>query len=122
MQIVCPIFGLACVAILRSCIMANADVLANLNIAVPVPFVYNIPLKPLSNFDSIIFNVTDCNEWYMYKFEDSVPTSDRLFFGSNPGTPLERPQSSGMLSSSGPLGQNVLTVPCKEAKHTVPYF
>lgn len=91
MQIVCPIFGLACVAILRSIAQANAEVVANLNIMVPVPFVYNIPLKPLSNFESIIFNVTDCNEWYMYSFNDSVPDSDRQYFGTNEGSPIFRP-------------------------------
>lgn len=73
MQIVCPIFGLACVSILRSAVMANADIIANISIMVPVPFIYNVPLKPLSNFEHIIFNVSDCHEWYMFKFDDDVP-------------------------------------------------
>ena len=99
MQIVCPIFGLACVSILRAAVMANADIIANISIVVPIPFIYNIPMKPLSNFEHIIFNVSDCNEWYMYKFEDGVPEEERKYFGSNEGVPLISPESSGMLSS-----------------------
>ena len=53
-----PMFGLMCVSLLKHAVMANADVLMNLNIAIPVPFIYNVPLKPLSNFNNNIFNVT----------------------------------------------------------------
>ena len=49
--------------------LANVEVFANMNIAVPVPFIYNVPLKPLSNFPEVsVFNVSDCHAWYMYKF------------------------------------------------------
>lgn len=63
-QIVCPLFGLFTVHFLRQVVLANADVIANVNIVVPIPFMYNIPMKPLSNFDHIVFNVSECNEWY----------------------------------------------------------
>jgi len=118
MQIICPIFGLACVSILRAAVMANADIIANINIVVPIPFIYNIPMKPLSNFENIIFNVSDCNEWYMYKFEDEATKEDREFFGSNEGKPMLSPVSSGLLAS----GQSILATPCKEINRTVPYF
>ncbi len=68
LQLVMPIFALMCVGLLKSALMANADALANFNIVVPVPFLYNMPLKPLSNFEQIIFNVTTCHEFYMYTF------------------------------------------------------
>jgi hypothetical protein len=67
-----PMFGLACVHLLRAAVLANAEVLANTNIAVPIPFIYNIPMKPLSNFESIVFNVSDCNEFYTFDFEEGA--------------------------------------------------
>ena len=99
-------------------VLANAGVVANLNIIVPIPFIYNIPLKPLSNFENIVFNVSECNEWYLYTFEPDTPQEDKEFFGRNPGSPLLRPQDKGMLKS----GTNVLTIPCKDVNKTVPYF
>lgn len=58
--------------ILRHAVLANAEVIANINIIVPVPFFYNIPMKPLSNFENIVFNVSECDEWYMYTFENDT--------------------------------------------------
>jgi len=78
-------FGLMCVSLLKHAVMANADVLMNLNIAIPVPFIYNVPLKPLSNFNNNIFNVTECDEWYMYSYASNATNEDRQYFGSNEG-------------------------------------
>lgn len=111
-------FGLACVHLLRAAVLANAEVLANTNIAVPIPFIYNIPMKPLSNFESIVFNISDCNEFYSFDFEESATDEDRIYFGENNGTPMIFPESSGMLTQ----GVNILTTPCKEVNRTVPYF
>jgi hypothetical protein len=92
-------------------------VFANINIEVPVPFIYNIPLKPLSNFpDSMVFNVSDCNEWYLYRFNESATDEDREFFGSNTGYPINKPERSGM------LGHNMMTTACNTVDRTVPYF
>ena len=57
-------------ALLRESVTANMDVFANLSVAVPVPAIYNIPLKPFASFGKF-FNVTDCNEWYMYHFNST---------------------------------------------------
>jgi hypothetical protein len=111
-------FGLLTVYILRAAVLANAQAFANINIIVPIPFMYNIPLKPLSNFEHIVFNVSDCNEWYMYAYANDTPSEDKIFFGENTGQPMVRPKDSGMLEA----GKNVLTAPCKEINRTVPYF
>ena len=111
-------FGLLCVHILRTAVLANAEVIANLNIVVPIPFVYNIPMKPLSNFESIVFNVSDCNEWYMFTFDENIKEEEKKYFGKNEGIPLLNPKSEGMLKS----GTNILDIPCKEINRTVPYF
>jgi len=65
MQILAPCFGLYCLMFIRDALVANSDVLANININLPVPFIYNFPLKPLASF-GMFFNVTECDEWYMY--------------------------------------------------------
>ena len=83
LQVVMPIFALMCVSLLKSALMANADALANFNIVVPVPFLYNMPLKPLSNFEQIIFNVTTCHEFYMYNFKGNDSEADKAYFGKN---------------------------------------
>ena len=72
-------------------------------------------MKPLSNFDDFFFNITDCNEWYMYQFTSNTTSRDKNFFGHNQGFPLVNPYQDGMLSK-------VLSVPCKEINKTVPYF
>lgn len=75
-------------------------------------------MKPLSNFENIVFNVTDCNEWYMFDFDKGVSKEDREFLGENTGIPLMNPRSSGLLSA----GSNMMTMPCQEVNRSVPYF
>jgi hypothetical protein len=48
-------------------------VFANKEIAVPIPHYYNLPLKAISAIGAI-FNVTSCDEWYMYSFNKSLST------------------------------------------------
>jgi hypothetical protein len=113
-QIVFPIFGLATVNFLKAATIANIEVFANMNIAVPIPFVYSVPLKPLSNFpDQSVFNVTQCLEWYMYAFGPETNQEDRDYFGTNTGLPNER---------KGMLQDGLLTTPCNEIGRNVPYF
>mmetsp|Transcript_30150 Transcript_30150/g.29445 ORF Transcript_30150/g.29445 Transcript_30150/m.29445 type:complete len:447 (+) Transcript_30150:387-1727(+) len=86
-------------------------------IYVPFPYVYSLDYKTLASVIGF-FNVTDCNQWYMYEFEKDLPQSDREFFGHNYGMPMELPESSGMLSADG----NVRSFACPEVGKTVPYF
>jgi hypothetical protein len=89
----------------------------NKPIKFPIPIFYNLPMKPLASF-GVMFNVTDCMEWYMYQFDSDVPQEDRDYFGQNSGVPLKRHESSGMLKG----GQNILETPCYSVNRTVPYF
>ena len=75
-QIVVPIFGLFIMCLLRECLKSNMDVFANLQVAVPVPALFNVPLKPFSGFGKF-FNVTDCNEWYMYHYNTTTSSDDQ---------------------------------------------
>lgn len=112
-----PIFGLVCLVFLREAVLANADVLANKTISLPIPYIYNLPMKPLAAFGEF-FNVTECDEWYMFQFDTNITADDKNFFGHNEGLPMKRPVSSGMLKG----GRNILENPCQDVNRSVPYF
>lgn len=107
-QIAAPIMGLLITYLVKAIVISNTAALANVAIMLPVPYFYNVPMKALSNFENIVFNVSECDEWYMYSFEQDTPEEDKEYFGSNPGQPMRNPQSKGMLSAN----TNLLTVPC----------
>lgn len=117
MLILVPIFGLMCLCFVRDAVVSNSDVFANINIAVPVPYIFNVPLKPLASFGQF-FNVSECDEWYMFQFDNSTADKDKQFFGSNNGHPMLFPQSSGMLKG----GKGILEMPCQQVQRSVPYF
>ena len=112
-----PLWSLLVICFLRKVVLANSEFISNTEIRLPVPFFYNIPLRPLSNMPGTIFNVTDCNEWYMYHFADSVTSEDKSFFGFNEGEPIRKPNSYGMLDS-----KTMLSMACTEENKSVPYF
>ena len=68
----------------------------NKPIKFPIPIFYNLPMKPIASF-GVVFNVTDCHEFYMFQFDSKVPQKDRDYFGHNQGTPLKSHESNGML-------------------------
>lgn len=68
---------------LREAMVEGTSLFANQEINLPVPFYYNLPLKALSSLGAM-FNVTDCDEWYMYSFNKQTTTQqDRDYFGYN---------------------------------------
>lgn len=82
---------------LKEAVIEGTSLFSNQEISVPIPFYYNLPLKALSSLGKM-FNVTDCNEFYMYSFNNETTTQeDQDFFGSNEGLPMTRPKSNGML-------------------------
>ena len=80
---------------LKEALVAQTIVIMNENISLPIPFFYNIPLKPFRSFGGFsFFNVTDCNEWYLYGFNKSTTTEkDKEYFGMNEGIPMTKPRS-----------------------------
>lgn len=85
--------------------------------SLPFPLLNNVPFKSITTFGSP-YNITDCNEWYLYRFDNSSDVQAQMFFGSNHGTPISSPVSKGMLTN----GKNIAAVPCWEVNRTVPYF
>lgn len=102
----------------REALIESTQIFANKEISVPIPFYYNLPLKALSGL-GVMFNVTDCDEWYMYSFNNDTTTqADIDYVGFNEGKSMTRPLSSGMLQS----GKNILNTPCYKINRSVPYF
>ena len=93
---------------LREGVVESSSVFANQEVIVPIPFYYNLPLKALSSLGQF-FNVTNCNEWYMYSFNNETTQEDKAYFGFNEGRSMTKPRGSGMLQS----GTNILDYPCK---------
>jgi hypothetical protein len=54
----------------------------------------------------------------MYQFDQSISEEDKNFFGFNDGTPMNNPNSSGMLNGKS----NVMNYPCNENNKSAPYF
>ena len=66
----------------------------------------------------LIFNVTECDEWYMYSFDDDIEEEDKVYFGYNTGSPMSKSESEGMLKG----GHGILEHSCPEVNKSVPYF
>lgn len=118
LQVVVPILALLILMFLREAVVESTQLFANQEVSVPIPFYYNLPLKALSSLGAL-FNVTDCDEWYLYSFNNQTATQhDKDYFGFNQGQHITNPRGSGMLQS----GKNILDYPCLKANRSVPYF
>ena len=74
-QLFAPLFGLVVLVFLREALLDQSSAFLNEVISVPVPSFFNVPLQPFSTFASFtFFNVSDCNEWYLYKFNENTTT------------------------------------------------
>lgn len=65
LQIFIPVFGLAVMSLIRDILAANADVLANQKVEIPIPHFFNLPLKSFKSL-GLFFNITECDEFYLY--------------------------------------------------------
>jgi hypothetical protein len=57
---------------LREGALQHTDLFANQEMALPFPFWFNLPLKPLSAMRKLL-DVTDCHQWYMFQFGENTP-------------------------------------------------
>lgn len=65
-----------------------------------------------------MFNITSCDIWYLYGFDENVTQDTKKFFGQNTGTPLYRPDSEGLLDGSS----NIMQTACPSIGRSTPYF
>ncbi len=75
-------------------------------------------MKGLSSIANGLIDISSCNQWYMYQFDNNTSKEDRDFFGINEGYPLINPQSHGMINGK----TNILSYVCEDVNRTVPYF
>ena len=74
----------------------------------------NIPYSTIGGL-GLLFNVTSCDQWYMYEFKNS---GSREFWGKNTGSPIYHPKSSGLLD--GDTG--IMQTACPHVDRASPYF
>jgi ABC-type multidrug transport system ATPase subunit len=82
-----------------------------------LPYIFNVPLYSVGQL-GVLFNLTSCDQWYLYDFDDDVSEMTKEFWGSNEGTPIFTPKSEGLLDGT----TNVLQTACPAAEKAVPYF
>jgi len=116
-QVLTPIFGLLVVVAMKEVGGSNLQYIGDLHIYVPIPQMFHLPYKPLSSLGKV-FNVSECDQWYLYSFDHGASQESKDFFGYNTGSPIHRPQSSGMINGR----TSVLQYPCEEVNKSVPYF
>ena len=73
LQLLVPIICLIIQIFLTEAMVEGSSLFLNQELNFPIPYFYNIPLKPLSSL-GLVYNVSSCNEWYMYSFNNEVAT------------------------------------------------
>jgi hypothetical protein len=67
-----------------------------------LPFVLNLPYSSIGSL-GLIFNITTCDQWYLYNFEEDATLETRKFWGKNDGYPIFQPDSYGMLDGDSSI-------------------
>ena len=80
----------------------------------PVPLIFGLPYTAFATISPML-EISDCLQWYAYEFDPQVPHNDREFMGYNKGSPMNDPDSKGVLS-------NVQSFPCMHYNTSTPYF
>ena len=70
-----PVVALSVLVLLKFMVVDLLTIYADKVIYVPVPFIFNLNYKAISNIFPMI-NVTTCNQWYMFTFDESTPKED----------------------------------------------
>lgn len=63
--------------VFRIIVIANVSFLANVEIRLPVPYWYQVPLATIANLPMVPIEITECKEWYMYKTEGNSTYFER---------------------------------------------
>ena len=72
-----PVMGLLFIVIFKAVGMAFLAKYADKAITVPVPGLFGIDYKGLSVIANNYINVSTCNQWYMYEFDNSINEADK---------------------------------------------
>ena len=81
-QAITPIIGLCVVYVFRYLGTTSLDLINGKSMYIPIPFIFNLPLKPFSTFNPY-FNISDCNQWYLYQFSEHADDETKTFWGQN---------------------------------------
>ena len=77
----------------------------------------NLPYSNIGGL-GLPFNVTNCDQWYLYSIAEDAPEGTRDYFGTNSGYPIYKPESKGMINGETGIYQSA----CPEVNRATPYF
>ena len=63
---------------------SSLDMFTDRSLYIPIPYLFNIPYKPFQALSSY-FNISDCNQWYLYDFAKEATQDTKEFWGENKG-------------------------------------
>lgn len=98
-QLLTPIISLVMIILLKSIAESNISKYIDAPIYSGLPYLFNVPLSSVGQL-GLLFNITSCDMWYMYGFENGTTQDTKDFFGFNTGEPIYTPESSGMLDGN----------------------
>lgn len=85
-QIITPVICLAFVFLIQYIIEDNIGK-TSFGMKMDFPYLFNLPI--LKNLDDasgpIPLKIDNCDEWYLFDFDDDTPEEDKQFFGMNEG-------------------------------------
>ena len=116
-QLLTPIISLLLIILLKGIAQSNISKYIDAPIYSGLPYIFNIPLYSIGQL-GVLFNLTSCDQWYLYDFEDDASELTKEFWGHNEGTPIFTPNSEGLLDGA----TNVLQTACPTVERAVPYF
>jgi hypothetical protein len=109
--------GLIIVGIIREIGRLGILSIGDKVIFIPFPQIFGLNFRGLGTMMNFL-SVKNCNQWYMYQFDENINKEDRHYFGHNDGTPWRNVNHSGILNGH----DNVLSYPCNSINRMVPYF
>lgn len=83
-QIITPVLCLSLVYLIKFLVETNIDK-TTYGMKMNFPFIFNIPVYQRTRQAWLPIRITNCNEWYLYDFDQNITKEDIEFFGSNPG-------------------------------------
>ena len=116
-QCLTPIIGLLLIVLLQKIASSNISKYLEKPIYSGLPFMFNLPYQQIGG-TGLLFNISTCEQWYLYQFDEEAKEGSVENFGYNKGEPIYRPKSDGMIN--GQTG--VLQSACPDIGRTTPYF
>lgn len=104
-----PIIGFLMLWLLNKISLESIRALIDVDISVPMPYIFGLDYKPLKNLASDPYKISNCDKWFFFEFEDGVDKSTINYWGENTGTPWRNAtKTRGLINGR----KNMISSPC----------